>query len=173
MIIAMIFTVCLHILQWAFRAIAGIFDLLYFIEITIFDSMIEFIDDSLTQLLNRVTFILETPADAAVIPFPSVQKTCEALEIKYKLVPPQGYATVTKTSYERSDQAPAIPVVRSFFVWKMCKALDLPATLVPEQRDTSVSYKQLKVNKPVPIVYSVVVFEICKALDLKVQLASH
>ncbi|GFT32820.1 hypothetical protein NPIL_211301 [Nephila pilipes] len=173
MIIGMIFAVCLHVLQWAFRAIAGFFYLLYFIEIMIFDSMIEFIDDSLTQLLNRVTSILETPADAAVIPFPSVQKTCEALMIKSKLVPPQGYTTVNQTSYERSDQAPAIPVVRSYFVWKMCKSLDLPATLVPEQRDTTVSCKQLKVNKPVPIVYSVAVFEICKALDLKAKLASQ
>ncbi|GFS67033.1 hypothetical protein NPIL_370121 [Nephila pilipes] len=169
----MIFAVCLHILQWAFRAIAGFFDLLYFIEIMIFDSMIEFIDDSLTQLLNRVTSTLETTADAALIPFPSVQKTCEALEIKSKFVPPQGTTTVTEIPYERKDQASAIPVVRSFFVWKMCKALDLPATLFPQQSDTTVSCKQLKVNKPVPIVYSVAVFEICKALDLKVQLASQ
>ncbi|GFU34883.1 hypothetical protein NPIL_457601 [Nephila pilipes] len=173
MIIAMIFAVFLHILQWAFRAIAGFFDLLYFIEIMIFDSMIEFMDDSVTQLLNRVTSTLETTTDAAFIPFPSVQKTCETLEIKSKLFPPQGYATVTEISYERSDQAPAIPVVQSFFVWKMCKALDLPATLVPEQRDTILSFKQLKVKQPVPIVYSVAVFEICKALDLKAQLASQ
>ncbi|GFU34892.1 hypothetical protein NPIL_457631 [Nephila pilipes] len=169
----MIFAVCLHILQWAFKANARFFDLLYFIEIMIFDSMIEFLDDSVTQLLNRVTSLLETSADAALIPFPSVQKTCEALEIKTKLVPPQGYATVNETSYERSDQANAIPVVRSYFVWKMCKALDLPATLVPEQSDTTVSCKQLKINKPVPIVYSVALFEICKALDLKAQLASQ
>ncbi|GFT55580.1 hypothetical protein NPIL_527741 [Nephila pilipes] len=169
----MIFAVCLHILQWAFRAIAGFFDLLYFIEIMIFDSIIEFIDNSLTQLLNRVTSTLETTADAAFIPFPSVQKTGEALEIKSKFVPPQGTTTVTETPYERSDQALAIPVVRSYFVWKMCQTLDLPATLVPEERDTTVSCKQLKVNKPVPIVYSVVVFEICKALDLKAQLASQ
>ncbi|GFT05013.1 hypothetical protein NPIL_69701 [Nephila pilipes] len=166
----MIFGMCLRILQWAFRAIAGFFDLLYFIEIMIFDSMIEFMDDSITQLLNRVTSTLETTADAALIPFPSVQKTCE---VKSNIVSPQGTTTLIATPYELKDQAPAIPVVRSYFVFKMCQALDLPATLVPEERDTTVSCKQLKVNKPVPIVYSVDVFEICKALDLKARLASQ
>ncbi|GFT94210.1 hypothetical protein NPIL_231941 [Nephila pilipes] len=92
--------------------------------------MIEFIDNSATEFLDRVVFgSATTTADAALISFPSVQKTCEALESK--LVPPQETATLTETPYKRNDRVAIVPVVRSFFVWKMCEALDLPATFVP------------------------------------------
>ncbi|GFT00022.1 hypothetical protein NPIL_220961 [Nephila pilipes] len=139
----MIFEVCFHLLQCALRAFVGFFDLLYIIEIMIFDSLIEFIDNTVTQFLDRVTTNLETTADAAFIPFPSVQKTCEALESK--LVPPQGTRTVTETSHERNNQVATIPVVRSFFV-KICQALDLPATFVPQESDTALSYLELEEN---------------------------
>ncbi|GFS88692.1 hypothetical protein NPIL_612871 [Nephila pilipes] len=131
--------------------------------------MIEFIDYSATQFLNRVTTALETTAEVSFIPFPCVRKTCEALELESKLVPPQGNTTVTETPYKRNDQAASVPVVRSFSVWKMCQTLDLPATFVPEKRDI-ISYKHLHINQPVPIVCSVVVFEMCKALKLKAKL---
>ncbi|GFS61964.1 hypothetical protein NPIL_81031 [Nephila pilipes] len=110
-------------------------------------------------------------ADVALIPFPSVQKTCEALESK--LVPPQETTTLTETPYKRSDRVAAVPVVGSFFVWKICEALDLPATFVPEERVTTVSRKQFHVNQPVPVVYSVAVFKMCQALQLKAQLAQQ
>ncbi|GFT10156.1 hypothetical protein NPIL_149201 [Nephila pilipes] len=169
MIIAMIFEVCLHILQCALRAFVGFFDLLYFIEIIIFDSMIEFIDYSATQFLDRVFTALDTTADAAEIPFPTRQKACESLVSE--LVPPEGTTTKTETPNERKDQATTVPEVRSFFVFKMCEALDLPATFVSQERDTTLSCKHLKVNRPAPIVYSVAVFEMCKALKLKAKLA--
>ncbi|GFS77473.1 hypothetical protein NPIL_42341 [Nephila pilipes] len=165
----MIFEVCFHLLQCALRAFVGFFDLLYFIEIIIFDSLIEFIDNTVTQFLDRVTTTLETTADAALIPFPSVQKTCEALGSK--LILPQGTTTVTETPHERNNQVATVPVVTSFFVWKICVALDLPATFVPQESDTALSCKHFKVNQPVPIVYSVAVFEMCKALKLEAQLA--
>ncbi|GFS46908.1 hypothetical protein NPIL_281141 [Nephila pilipes] len=76
-------------------------------------------DYSTTQFLNRVTTILETTVDAVLIPFPFVQKTCEALKLKSKLVPPQGNTTMTETPYKRSDQVATVPVVQSFSVWKM------------------------------------------------------
>ncbi|GFT24445.1 hypothetical protein NPIL_104011 [Nephila pilipes] len=102
-------------------------------------------------------------------------KTCEALESK--LVPPQETAynplALTETSYKRSDRVATVPVVRSLFVWKICEALDLPATFVPEERVTTVSRKQFHVNQPVPIVYSVAVFKMCQALQLKAQLAQQ
>ncbi|GFT72548.1 hypothetical protein NPIL_353311 [Nephila pilipes] len=139
----------------------------------IFDLMIQFIDYSVTQFLNRVTSTQETTADAALIPFPTVQKTCGAQQIKSKLVPPQGTTTVTETLYERKDQVATVPVVRSIFVWKMCQALDLPATFVLQESDTTLFCKEFKVNQPIPIVYSVAVFEMFKTLELKAQLASH
>ncbi|GFS96757.1 hypothetical protein NPIL_412511 [Nephila pilipes] len=171
MVIAMIFEVCLLILQCALRAFVGFFDLLYFIEVIIFDSMIEFIDYSATNFWNRVFTTLDTTADAALIPFPTMRKTCEALELKSQLVSPQGTTTMPETPYERNDRVATVPVVRSYFVWKMCGSLDLPATFVPEQSDTTVSRKQFHVNQPVPIVNSVEVFEMCKALGLRAKLA--
>ncbi|GFT00213.1 hypothetical protein NPIL_392421 [Nephila pilipes] len=167
----MIIEVCLLILQCALRAFVGFFDLLYFIEIVIFDSMNDFIDYSATQVLNRVFTNLDTPADSALIPFPTVPKTCEALEVKPEFVPPQGTTTVTETPYKRNDQTATVTVVRTFVVFKMCQALDLPATFVPEQRDVTVYRKKIQTNQPVPIVYSVAVFEMCKALELKAKLA--
>ncbi|GFT03316.1 hypothetical protein NPIL_653171 [Nephila pilipes] len=95
---------------------------------------------------------------------------CQALELKSKLVPPQEHATMTEAPYKRNDQITTIPVVRSFFVWMMCQALDLPATFAPEQRDTTVSRKQFHVHQPVLIVYSDAIFEMCKALKLKAKL---
>ncbi|GFT53819.1 hypothetical protein NPIL_578341 [Nephila pilipes] len=171
MIIAMIFAACLHVFHCALRAFVGFLDLLYFIEVIIFYSMIEFIDNCATEFLDRVVFGREntTIANAALIPFPSVQKTWEALESK--LVPSQETATLTETPYKRNDRVATVPVVRSFFVWKMCEALDLPATFVAEERVTTVSRKQFHVNQPVPVVYSVAVFKMCQALNLKAQLA--
>ncbi|GFT54637.1 hypothetical protein NPIL_321761 [Nephila pilipes] len=171
MIIAMIFAACLHVFHCALRVFVGFLDLLYFIEVIIFDSMIEFIDNSAAEFLDRVVFGHEntTTADAALIPFPSVQKTCEALESK--LVPPQETATLTDPPNERKDQVATVPVVRSFFVFKMCEAFDLPATFVPQESFTELSCKYFKVNRPAPIVYSVTVFEMCKALKLEAQLA--
>ncbi|GFT23246.1 hypothetical protein NPIL_427581 [Nephila pilipes] len=172
MIIAMIFALCLHVFHCALRAFVGFLDLLYFIEVIIIDSMIEFIDNAATEFLDRVVFGRATEtADAALFPFLSVQKTCEALESK--LVPPQETATLTETPYKRNDRVATVPVVRSFFVWKMCEALNLPATFVPEERVTTVSRKQFHVNQPVPVVYSVAVFKMCQALQLKAQLAQQ
>ncbi|GFT99252.1 hypothetical protein NPIL_491841 [Nephila pilipes] len=131
--------------------------------------MIEFIDNTVTQFLDRVFTTLDTTADAAEIPFPTRQKACEALVSE--LVLPQGTAIVTETSNERNDQVATVPRVRSFFIFKMCQALDLPATYVPQETDTALSCKHFKVNRPVPIVYSVAVFEMCKALKLEAQLA--
>ncbi|GFU34829.1 hypothetical protein NPIL_644131 [Nephila pilipes] len=172
MIIAMIFEAYLHVFHCALKSFVGFFDLLYFIEVTIFDSLIEFIDNTVTQFLDRVVFgRATTTADAALIPFPSVQKTCEAIESK--LVPLQETATLTETPYKRNDRVATVPVVGSFFVWKMCEALDLSATFVPEERVTTVSRKQFHVNHPVPVVYSVAVFKMCQALNLKAQLAQQ
>ncbi|GFT00216.1 hypothetical protein NPIL_392431 [Nephila pilipes] len=92
-------------------------------------------------------------------------------EVKPEFVPPQGTTTVTETPYKRNDQTATVPVVRSFVLFKMCQALDLPATFVPEQRDVTVYRKKIQTNQPVPIVYSVAVFEMCKALELKAKLA--
>ncbi|GFT88796.1 hypothetical protein NPIL_600761 [Nephila pilipes] len=168
----MIFMACLRVFHGALRAFVGFLDLLYFIEVIIIDSMIEFFDNSATEFLDRVVFGHATEtADVALIPFPSVQKTCEALESK--LVPPQETTTLTETPYKRSDRVAAVPVVGSFFVWKICEALDLPATFVPEERVTTVSRKQFHVNQPVPVVYSVAVFKMCQALQLKAQLAQQ
>ncbi|GFT19093.1 hypothetical protein NPIL_87921 [Nephila pilipes] len=168
----MIFEACLHVFHCALRVFVGFFDLLYFIEVTIFDSMIEFIDNCSTEFLDRVVFgVATTTTDAALIPFPSVQKTCEALESK--LVPPQETETLTETPYKRNDRVATVPVVRSFFVWKMCEALDLQATFVPEERVTNVSQKQFHVNQPVSVVYSVAVFKMCQALQPKAQLAQQ
>ncbi|GFT76180.1 hypothetical protein NPIL_690331 [Nephila pilipes] len=176
MVIARILEMCFHVIQWALRAFAG-FDLLYFIEIILFDLMIEFIDYSSTQIFNGSVFgratTLETIDAAAVAHSPIVQKTYEALEFKSKLVPQEETMTITETPYKRNDQVATVPVVRSLFVWKMCQALDLPATFVPQENDTTLSCKQFKVNKPVPIVYSVAVFEMCKTLELKAQLADQ
>ncbi|GFT63975.1 hypothetical protein NPIL_457111 [Nephila pilipes] len=133
--------------------------------------MIEFIDYSAMKVLDRVTTTLETTADVALIPFPSAQKTCEALELKSKVVSPLGIMTITETPYERKGHEATVPVVRSLFVFKMCQALDLPATFVPQESDTTLSCKHFKVNHPVPIVYSFAVFEMCKALKLEAQLA--
>ncbi|GFT44145.1 hypothetical protein NPIL_79331 [Nephila pilipes] len=174
MIIVMIFEVCLHFLQWALRAIAGL-DLLYFIEIILFDLMIEFFYYATTQffsafVLGRAT-TQDTTVAAAVLHSPTVQKTCEALELHPKLVPQQVTTTVTGTPYEQKDPLATIPVVRSLFVFKICQALDLPANFVPQESDSTLSCQEFKVNKPVPIVYSIVVFEICKALELKAELA--
>ncbi|GFU09793.1 hypothetical protein NPIL_59861 [Nephila pilipes] len=166
----MILEVCFYILQCAARAFVGFFDLLYFIEIIIFDSMIEFIDNTVTQFLDRVFTALDTTAAAAAeIPFPTRQKACEALVSE--LVPPQGTAIVTETPNERNDQVATVPVVRSFFVFKMCEALDLRATFGPPETFTELSCKHFKVNRPAPKVYSVAVFEMCKALKLETQLA--
>ncbi|GFS81839.1 hypothetical protein NPIL_233341, partial [Nephila pilipes] len=105
--------------------------------------MIEFIDNTVTQFLDRVFTTLDTTADTAEIPFPTRQKACEALVSEP--VPPQRTTTVTETPNERNDQVATVPVVRSFFVFKMCQALDLPATYVPQETDTALSCKYFKV----------------------------
>ncbi|GFT89245.1 hypothetical protein NPIL_418351 [Nephila pilipes] len=163
------------VFQWALRAFTR-FDLLYFIEIILFDLMIEFIDYSATQIFNGAIFGRATALEisaAAVVHSPTMQKTCEALEFKPKLVPQQETTIMTKTPNERKDQVTTVPVVHSLLVWKMYQALDLPATFVPQESDTTLSSKQFKVNKSIPIVYSTAVFEMCKALELRAQLASQ
>ncbi|GFU48354.1 hypothetical protein NPIL_173471 [Nephila pilipes] len=122
MIITMIFEVCLLILQWAVRAFAG-FDLLYFIEIILFELMMEFINYATKEFFNGFAFdpanTLETTTDAAVVHSPTVEKTYEALELKSKLVPRQETTFLTETPYQQKDQVATIPVVRSFFnEWK-------------------------------------------------------
>ncbi|GFT80979.1 hypothetical protein NPIL_306451 [Nephila pilipes] len=172
MVIATIFEVCLHILQYALRAFSG-FDLLYFIEIIILDSMITFIDYFAMQVFNTAVFgqatTLVQTVDAVVEPIaPSL--TRENVESKSKLVPPTSFV---ETSFERNDQKVIVPEVQSFFIWKICQALSLPATFVPQQSDTAASLKQFKKSQPVPIVYSVTIFEMCKALKLNAKLANQ
>ncbi|GFS56543.1 hypothetical protein NPIL_423601 [Nephila pilipes] len=103
MIISMIFEVCLHILQWVLRAFAA-FDLLYFIEIILFELMIEVFDYATTEFFNGFVFssatTQDTTADAAVVHYPTVQKTYEALELQPKLVPQRVITTVTETTDE-------------------------------------------------------------------------
>ncbi|GFT58221.1 hypothetical protein NPIL_631881 [Nephila pilipes] len=179
MVIATIFEVCLHILQYALRAFAG-FDLLYFFEILIVSLMIEFIDYFAMQLFNRIVFrqatALVKTVDAAaepIVPYLTVQKTSENVEWESELIPPQGTRSLVETPHEINYQNVIVPEVRSFTVWKICRALDLPATFVPQQRDTAVSLKQFKKSQPVPIVYSVTIFEMCKALGLNAKLADQ
>ncbi|GFS77471.1 hypothetical protein NPIL_34611 [Nephila pilipes] len=169
MIIATIFEMCLHIFHYTLRAFAS-FDLLYFFEILIVSLMIEFIDYFVMQFFNRVVFRQATASvqtvDAAaepVVPSLTVQKASENVEWESELVPPQGTMSLVETPHEINDQNVIVPEVRSFTVWKICRALDLPATFVPQQRDTAVSLKQFKKSPPVPIVYSVTIFEMCKA----------
>ncbi|GFU13777.1 hypothetical protein NPIL_145141 [Nephila pilipes] len=132
MVIAMIFEVYLHMLQWALRAFAG-FDLLYFIEIILFELMIEFTDYATAQFFIGFVFGSATTKDttaAAVVTSSTMRKTCEALELQPKLVPQQVNNTVTEIPYEQKNPVATVPVVRSFFVWKTCEALDLPANSV-------------------------------------------
>ncbi|GFT84493.1 hypothetical protein NPIL_496341 [Nephila pilipes] len=178
MVIATIFEVCLHILQYALRPFAG-FDHLYFIEILIVNLMIEFIDYFAMQFFNRVVFcqsttLVQTAAAAEqIVQSLTVQKTSENVERKSKLVPPQGTTSLVETPQEIKYQNVIIPVVRSLSVWKICRALDLPATFVPQHSDTAISLKQFKKSPPVPIVYSVTIFEMCKALELNAKLANQ
>ncbi|GFT71417.1 hypothetical protein NPIL_479351 [Nephila pilipes] len=175
MVIATVFEGCLHILQRALRAFAD-FDLFYFIEIIIVGLMIKFIDYFSMEFFNRVVFgqatTLVQTVDAAAEPVVlslTVQKTSENVDV----VPPQGASPFVETPLERNDQNVIVPVVRSFTIWKICEALDLPATFVPKQNDTAVSLKQFKKSQPVPIVYSVTIFEMCKALELNAKLADQ
>ncbi|GFT39141.1 hypothetical protein NPIL_92261 [Nephila pilipes] len=179
MIIATIFEMCLHIFHYALRAFAGS-DLLYFIEILIVSLMIEFIDYIAMQFFNRVFFrqatALVQTVDAAtepIVPSLTVHKASGNVEWESELVPPQRTTTLVETPHEINDQNVIVPEVRSFTVWKICRALDLPATFVPQQRDTAVSLKQFKKSQPVPIVYSVTIFEFCKALGLNAKLAEQ
>ncbi|GFS69155.1 hypothetical protein NPIL_663041 [Nephila pilipes] len=110
---------------------------------------------------ERDSTTLKTTADAALIPFPTVRKTCEALELKSKLVSPLGKATMTETLYKRDEQVATVSVKPSPSVRKMYQALDLTAAFVPEQRDTIASLKQFHVNQHDPVVYSAAVHEMC------------
>ncbi|GFU10924.1 hypothetical protein NPIL_640481 [Nephila pilipes] len=175
MVITTIFEVCLHILQCVLRAFAG-FDLLYFIEIIIVNLMIDLIDYFSMLVFDRVVFgqvtTLVHTVDAAVepvVPSLTVQKTSENVDI----VLPQGNKSFVETSHERIDKNVIVPVVRSFIVWKLCEALDLPAIFVPQQSDTVVPLQQFKKSQTVPIVYSVTIFEMCKALELNAKLADQ
>ncbi|GFU29322.1 hypothetical protein NPIL_297201, partial [Nephila pilipes] len=91
------------------------------------------------------------------------------LELEAKFLPLQG--TTSLTSNKRADREAIIPVVRSFFVFKMCQALDLQASFDPLKTGANFSQKLLKTNKPIPIVHSIAVFEMCKALKLNATLA--
>ncbi|GFT49594.1 putative LOC100569746 [Trichonephila clavipes] len=65
-------------------------------------------------------------------------------------------------------QTTTVLVVGSFSVWRICQALDLPATYDPQIIRTDVFRWS---NKPVPAIHSTAIFELCKALDLKAKLA--
>ncbi|GFT26557.1 hypothetical protein NPIL_660831 [Nephila pilipes] len=175
MVMAMIFEVCVCTLLCVWGAFVG-YDHPSFFEILFFSSIIEIIKYSVAQFFNRVvsgnTTTLVTTVDDAVAPnfhFQTGQKTYNELELEAKFLPLQG--TTSLTSNKRADREAIIPVVRSFFVFKMCQALDLPASFDPIKTGANFSQKQLKTNKPIPIVHSIAVFEMCKALKLNATLA--
>ncbi|GFT68264.1 hypothetical protein NPIL_490991 [Nephila pilipes] len=120
------------------------------------------------RVVSGNTTTLVTTVDAAVVPsvHSQTEKTYNELELETKFVPLQG--TISLTPHKREAM---IPVVRSFFVWKMCHALDLPATFDSLKTGANFSQKQLKTNKPTPIVHSIVVFQMYKALELNSILA--
>ncbi|GFS67870.1 hypothetical protein NPIL_70211 [Nephila pilipes] len=122
-------------------------------------------------VFGQVSTLVHT-VDAAVepvVPSLTLQKTSENVDI----VLPQGNTSFVETSREIIDKNVIVPVVRSFSVWKLCEALDLPAIFVPQQSDTVVPLKQFKKSQTVPIVYSVTIFEMCKALELNAKLADQ
>ncbi|GFS60407.1 hypothetical protein TNIN_319091 [Trichonephila inaurata madagascariensis] len=94
---------------------------------------------------------------------------CKTLDMKAKFVPLPGTTTdLPRTPHTDVDQTTTVPVVGSFSVWKICQALDLPATHDPQLIRTTVFRKP---HQPIPVVQSIAVFELCKALNLKVKLA--
>ncbi|GFU30305.1 hypothetical protein NPIL_460571 [Nephila pilipes] len=169
MVMAVIFEVCLCTLLCVWEAFVG-YDCPSFFEILFFSSIIEIIKYSTAQFFNRFVSgnntTLVTTFDAAVVHFQTEQKTFNEPELEAKFFPLQG--TTSLTSHKREA---IIPVVRSFFVWKMCQALELPATFDPLKTGANFSQKQLKTNQPIPIVHSIAVFKICKALELNATLA--
>ncbi|GFS31986.1 hypothetical protein NPIL_577781 [Nephila pilipes] len=174
MVMAMIFEVCLCTLLCVWGAFVG-YDRPSFFEILFFSSIIEIIKYSVVQFFHRVvsgnTTTLVTTVDAAVVlnvHSQTEQKTFNELELEAKFLPLQG--TTSLTPHERADREAIIPVVRSFFVWKICQALDLPATFDPLKTGANSSLKQLETDKPIPIVHSIAVFEMCKALKLNATL---
>ncbi|GFW49194.1 hypothetical protein TNCV_3057041 [Trichonephila clavipes] len=93
---------------------------------------------------------------------------CEALDLKAKLAPLPGATALPRTPYRGIDQTTTVPVVGSFSVWKICQALDLPATYDPQITKTAVCRWP---NKLAPVVHSTALFELCNSLDLKAKLA--
>ncbi|GFY71314.1 hypothetical protein TNIN_485541 [Trichonephila inaurata madagascariensis] len=83
-------------------------------------------------------------------------------------VPRPGTTVSPRTPHRGVDQTTAALDVASFSVWKICQALDLPATYDPQLVRTTVFRKP---HKPIPVVKSTAVFELCKALNLTVKLA--
>ncbi|GFT82169.1 hypothetical protein NPIL_566981 [Nephila pilipes] len=171
MVMAMIFEVCLYTLLCVWGAFVG-YNRPSFFEILFFSSIIEIIKYSVAQFFNRVvsgnTTTLVTTADAAVLPnvhSQTEQKIYNELELQAKFLPLQG--TTSLTPHKREA---IIPVVRSFFVWKICQALDLPTTFDPLKTGANSSLKQHKTNKPIPVVHSIAVFKMCKALELNATL---
>ncbi|GFS73480.1 hypothetical protein NPIL_100851 [Nephila pilipes] len=174
MVMAMIFEVCLCTLLCVWGAFVG-YDRLSFFEILFFSSIIEIIKYSFAQFFHRVvscnTTALVTVFDAAVVTnvHSQTEQTYNELDLKSKFLPLQ--ETTSLAPHKRADREAIIPVVRSFFVWKICQALDLPATFDPLKTGANSSLKQLETNKPIPIVHSIAVFKMCKALELNATLA--
>ncbi|GFU37158.1 hypothetical protein NPIL_75331 [Nephila pilipes] len=129
-------------------------------------------DVHLGSVVSGNTTILVTTFDAVVVPnvhSQTEQQTYNELELEAKFFPLQG--TTSLNTPKRADREATIPVVRTFFVWKMCQALDLPATFEPLKTGANFSQKQLKTNKRIPIVHSIAVFKMCKVLELNATLA--
>ncbi|GFT67084.1 hypothetical protein NPIL_360591 [Nephila pilipes] len=137
---AMILEVCLCTLLCVWGAFVG-YDRPSFFEILFFSSIIEIIKYSTEQFFNRLvsgnTTTLVTTVAAAVVHLKTEQKTYNEPELEAKFFPLQG--TTSLTPHKREA---IIPVVRSFFVWKMCQALDLPATLDPLKTGQKSNSKQ-------------------------------
>ncbi|GFS33922.1 hypothetical protein TNIN_136951 [Trichonephila inaurata madagascariensis] len=79
-------------------------------------------------------------------------------DLKAKFIPLPGSTVLPRTPHRGVDQTTTAPVVRSFSVWKICQALDLPATYDPQLIRTTVFRKPYK---PIPVVQSTAAFELC------------
>ncbi|GFY67651.1 hypothetical protein TNIN_73101 [Trichonephila inaurata madagascariensis] len=75
---------------------------------------------------------------------------CEALDLKVNFVPLPGATALPRTPHKcRSNDY--CPCCRIILLWKICQALDLPATYDPNINRTTIFRRR---NKTTPVVHS-------------------
>ncbi|GFT36809.1 hypothetical protein NPIL_503181 [Nephila pilipes] len=179
MAISFISEIVLNLMRCALNFVFGV-DLLFFLEISLFEGVIE--------ILNYLTLKppLSSPSESEpLVPFEHVAtntgnnripvvhsfmiyRICQALDLNVELAPFRNVRGAIQTPPKNVRKTTSLPAVYSFTVFKMCQALDLKAELRPK---TERPIFTIRKKRFIPVVRSQAVFHICQALNLNAELA--